>query len=226
MDLNKRVYYINFNNGREGVNNLIKEYIPFIIKSISQLTKRYVDVENSEELSIGLMAFSEAINTFDTSKGAFLSYAKLVIHSKIKNYFRKEFKYKNMSSINELNSEGKKKLKGMYREGEKSKLIYEIEEFEYEIKKFGFNLEQLTDKSPKQKKTRKKHINLASQAGKDVEVTNTLYVKLPLPITFISNKYKLTIKVIKIHKVFITSIIIIFFKDFLMLQTWVKDGDK
>ncbi len=226
MNLNERVFNIKSNNDLEEVNNLIEEYIPFIINTISKLTGRYVEVENSEELSIGLMAFHEAINSFDTSKGAFLAYAKLVVQSRIKNHFRKEAKHRSTSSINEINSEGEKKLEGMYYTNEKSDLAFEIEAFEDEIRKFGFDLEKLADESPKHKETRKKHISLGSKAGKDVEVTQTLYEKLRLPITFISNKYKLTIKVIKSHKTFITSTIIIFFKDFIVLQNWIKDGDE
>lgn len=226
MNLNERVFNINSTNNLEELNNLIEEYIPFIIKSISQLTGRYVQIENSEELSIGLMAFHEAIQSFDTNKGAFLAYAKLVIHSRVKNHFRKEAKYRNTASINEMNSEGEKKLEGMYYTEEKSDLSFEVEAFEEEIKKFGFDLEVLADESPKHKETRKKHINLGSKAGKDVEVTKTLYEKLRLPITFISNKYKYTIKVIKTNKIFITSTIIIFFKDFFMLQNWIKDGEE
>jgi RNA polymerase sigma factor len=43
------------------VNELIEKHMPFIIKSISDVTGRYVSCENDEELSVGLLGFHEAI---------------------------------------------------------------------------------------------------------------------------------------------------------------------
>ncbi len=45
-----------------------------------------------EELSIALMAFNEAIDGYDTSKGSFLSFAKLVINRRLIDYLRKKTK--------------------------------------------------------------------------------------------------------------------------------------
>jgi len=47
----------------------ISDYKPFIIKSVSQiLNNRYIDIENSEEYSVGLIAFNEAIEKYDKDK--------------------------------------------------------------------------------------------------------------------------------------------------------------
>ncbi|KNY29917.1 sigma factor [Pseudobacteroides cellulosolvens] len=55
----------------------IRDYIPFIIKIISSFySKKLFDVENRDEYSIGLIAFDEAIEKYDTSKNkSFLSFA-------------------------------------------------------------------------------------------------------------------------------------------------------
>ena len=58
------------------VNELIEKHMPFIIKSISDVTGRYVSCENDEELSVGMMGFHEAIERYDNEKGHFLSFAK------------------------------------------------------------------------------------------------------------------------------------------------------
>lgn len=36
---------------------LIADYQPFIIKTVSQFMGKYIEIENSEEFSIGLIAF-------------------------------------------------------------------------------------------------------------------------------------------------------------------------
>src|SRR3712207_7270763 len=63
-------------------NEFIKEHIPFIIKTINEITGRYICLDNDEEISIGLLAFNEARQKYDYSKGHFLPYAKLVIDRK------------------------------------------------------------------------------------------------------------------------------------------------
>ena len=54
------------------IDSLIEKHMPFIIKSISDTTGRYVSCENDEEISIGLLAFNEAIERYDNDKGHFL----------------------------------------------------------------------------------------------------------------------------------------------------------
>ena len=55
------------------INELIEEYIPFIIKTISKFTNRYVSIENDEEFSIGLFGFYEAIQKYNNDRGPLCS---------------------------------------------------------------------------------------------------------------------------------------------------------
>lgn len=51
---------------------------------------RYIDSETSEEYSVGLMAFNEAIDKFDSDKnGNFISYCNIVINHRIIDHIRK-----------------------------------------------------------------------------------------------------------------------------------------
>lgn len=68
---------------------IIEEYIPFIMKTVSTVTNKYIESENSEEYSVGLEAFNEAINKYDSKSGNFISFAKIVISSRTKDYLRK-----------------------------------------------------------------------------------------------------------------------------------------
>ncbi|MEG0326111.1 MAG: sigma factor, partial [Cellulosilyticaceae bacterium] len=65
------------------INEVIEGYMPMIIKTISDTTGKYVSAENSEELSIGLMAFIEAIERYEEERGEFTSFAKLIIKSRV-----------------------------------------------------------------------------------------------------------------------------------------------
>lgn len=209
-------------NENTSVNELIEKHMPFIIKSISDVTGRYVSCENDEELSVGLLGFHEAIERYDNEKGHFLSFAKLVIGSRIKNYLKSENKHQH-SSLEELLDKGLE-IKDEYLEQKEdnSILIEEISRLKTEISSFGFTLEDLANEAPKQQATRKNAISLSEEISKEEEFTSFMYVKKRLPIKRIVLKFSVTEKVIKGSKKFIISVVIIIDKNFSVLKNWIR----
>lgn len=203
-------------------NELIENHIPFIIKSISDVTGRYVSCENDEELSVGLLGFNEAIERYDNEKGHFLSYAKLVISSRIKNYLKGENKHQH-SSFEELVDKGFE-IKDEYIEQEEdnSLLVEEINKLKAEISSFGFSLEDLVSEAPKQQATRINAINLSEKISNEEEFTSFMYLKKRLPIKKIVLKFSVTEKVIKRSKKFIISVVIIIDKNLSALKNWIR----
>ena len=73
-------------------NELIKSYKPFIAKTVSSVCKRYI-YESDDEFSIGMIAFNEAIEKFNTEKGSsLLSFAEVLIKRRVIDYIRKNAK--------------------------------------------------------------------------------------------------------------------------------------
>jgi len=203
-------------------NELIENHMPFIIKSISDVTGRYVSCENDEELSVGLLGFHEAIERYDNEKGYFLSFAKLVISSRIKNYLKGENKHQH-SSLEDLLDKGLE-IKDEYLEPKEdnSILVEEITRLKTEINAFGFTLEDLANEAPKQQATRKNAISLSEEISKEEEFTSFMYVKKRLPIKRIVLKFSVTEKVVKRSKKFIISVVIIIDKNLSVLKNWIR----
>ena len=205
------------------INELIEEYIPFIIKTISKFTNRYVSIENDEEFSIGLVGFYEAIQKYNNDKGPFLPFAQLVITSRLKNYYNKENKHNLHISMDSMEEEGiniKEKLSNPIED--KSELVDEMDELKREINIFGFSLEDLVDEAPKHVDTRANALDLSEKVSKDKPLVDFMYTKMRLPIKQISLKYRVTEKVIKGSKKFIITGIIIFYRNFRNLKLWIK----
>ncbi len=72
------------------LNKLIQDYEPFIAKTVKQHVGHYVTYGEDDELSVAMLAFTEAIRSYDPSKGAFLSLAKRIICLRLIDYYRKE----------------------------------------------------------------------------------------------------------------------------------------
>lgn len=170
-----------FQNG--DINEIVEENIGFIINTISKVTGKYVSIENDDEFSIGLMAFVEALDKYNQEKGPFLSFAKIVIESRIKNYLAKEKKKFEVVSIDLYKEIGIDINNILYNPIEdKTELINEIQQFKEELNLFKLTIEDLIKEAPKHSDTRENAINVSKEASKDLEVTDFMYEKKRLPI--------------------------------------------
>ena len=76
---------------REACNELIHEYNNFILSVTSKVIGKF-DTEHDEEVSIAMIDFHETIQKYEIGKGSFLSFAALMIKSRLIDYMRKESK--------------------------------------------------------------------------------------------------------------------------------------
>ena len=207
----------------KNINEIIEEHIPFIIRTISHLTGRYVTIGNDDEYSIALLAFEQAIHDFDAEKGSFLSFARLVIESRLINYFKsKTVKNDNKTvSLDELYENGHDFSKNEYHSDEDLK--EEISIYCKELSIFGLDLEKMADVSPKHRDTRRNAIYAAEIASTDEEIVNKLYQKKKLPIRKVSIISNFSEKVIKRSKLFILGTMLIFIKDLNCLIQWIVE---
>ncbi|HCW54065.1 MAG TPA: RNA polymerase subunit sigma [Clostridium sp.] len=204
------------------INEIIDSHMPFIIKSISDVTGRYVSCENDEELSVGMLAFSEAVERYDNEKGHFLSYAKLVISSRIKNYLKGENRHAH-SSLEELLDNGIEfKDEYLEQKEDNSILVEQIGKLKSEIELFGFSLDDLVNEAPKQQATRENAINLSQKISEEEEFVSFMYLKRRLPIKKIVLRFGVTEKVVKRSKKFIISVVIIINKNLSALKNWIR----
>ena len=131
---------------------LIEEYSPFIVKQISKVTGRYVSHENSEELSIGLLAFNEAIDRYDSSRGSFVNLASLIIKSRIKDWIKRDRYYEYNLAI----EEGEEFLDSLTIDLGEDDLKEEVELFNEILSRFSIDIEALVEESPNMKRLEEK----------------------------------------------------------------------
>lgn len=205
----------------ENIEYLIEKYMAFLIKIVSGFTGRYISIENDEEFEIALLAFTEAVEKYQSEKGVFLAFAKLVIVSRLKNYAEKEKKHEKVVSLDELYESGQD-FQAEEAEEQDDYLQQEILRYKKELLFFGLTFEKLADEAPRHKDTRETALDAAEKAGKDEEIVEETYRKRKLPIRRVAVLAELTEKVIKRSKSFILSAMIIFAKEFPSLLYWIR----
>ncbi|AEV68696.1 RNA polymerase sigma-I factor [Acetivibrio clariflavus] len=159
----------------------IEDYIPFILKVVSSFySSKIVDMKNSDEYSIGLMAFDEAIEKYDSTKGkSFIKFAEMVIKRRMVDYFRKisavcqkEIPFSYFENENEF--ENHINPFGAGNELDRYELICELKDFSKQLKDFGLNIENLPDYMPKHKDSKQICIGIA----KKIVENKVIYDKL------------------------------------------------
>lgn len=205
------------------LNSLIERHMPFLIHTVSNFTGRYISVENDEEFSVGLLAFAEAVKRYETDRGNFLSFARLVIESRLKNYVEKRNVHMKEESLEALQETGIDFSQREEEENEETERLHEeIVKYREELLLFGLTLEKLADTSPKHRDTRRTAVQTAEIASEDSETVEETYRKRKLPVRRVARLGKVTEKVVKNSKIFILAVMIIFVRKFTGLRYWIK----
>ena len=190
----------------------VEAYFPFIIKTVSEVTNRYVEVENSIELSIAMEKFYLANETYDDSKGSFLTYAKTLMRNAVIDYLRKQ------KSEDFLTHEDEMQLI------DHSSSVHDqvaLKLYEEELEPFHITFDKLIDHAPVHAVTRRNLIDLGKKLAEDPLVVQHLYEKKRLPISVIAKRYDVSEKVIKSHKLFLIAILVAFEKQVDIVIDWI-----
>ena len=191
----------------------LEDYFPYIIKVISDVTGRYVEVENSIELGIALEKFAIIQDSYDSSKGPFMPYLKKVIRNAVIDYTKSERGKKTWQLDPEM---------PLSSNTSDIHVTAQLRTYEQVLKKYKINFVQLSEKAPVHHLTRVKLIEIAKNLALDDEVVKHLSSKKRLPVTLIASKYDISMKVIKSHKMYLMAIMIAYVEGIDPVVDWIE----
>lgn len=231
VTINERVESIR--NDEYRVNEFIEEYKPFIASCVEKAVGRYVVYGHDDELSIALMAFAEAINAFDSSRGNFLSFAQNVIKRRIIDYYRKESKHNKAVRLNDYynDDEGEehdltigKSLDEFTKEEISEYRRLEIEQLKKELDEWGISFSELSEVSPKHAKTRQIYSEIIKFILSQQDLVKQLKIKKTLPIIEIEKTLKIPRKKIDRGRKYILAVFIICTGDYEFINDYISWG--
>lgn len=168
----------------------IKDYKPFILRCVSKYMSKYIEVENSEEFSVALMAFDKAIDDYNESRGQyFLSFAELVIKRRLCNFLKKERKTQKTFPFSFFDSEKENPLenalteKSVHLNFDRFEAREEILIFNKSLLRFGITLDELIKKTPKHKDSRQMLIKVARIIAENDNLYYKLNKKMLIPMS-------------------------------------------
>jgi len=214
---------------------LIKSYTPFILKTASKISGRYVRIGEDDEVSVGLIAFNEAIDCFDDAKNSsFLSFAETVIKRRLIDYFRKESAVGKKTVPLSSFEQDDDKPEGIYYHLELKQSVEEFQEknavaerkeeiihFTRKLMEFGISFQELVSLSPKHEDARIRAMEVARIIAEDPDMTSHLMRKKELPLKDIECKVEISRKTLERQRKYIIAITLILINDFDYLKQYI-----
>ncbi|MBN9656113.1 RNA polymerase sigma factor SigI [Halobacillus litoralis] len=213
-------------------NEMLKQYQPFIAKSVSEVCKRYIDPKKDDEFSIGLLAFNEAIQSYSCDKGSsFLSFARLVIKRKVIDYIRNEQKRVQVTSLDEDFHDEEQMENPVEISAAKEKFQLETEawhrkeeilEFQAQLQKYKLSFEELIEASPKHRDARESAVQVARLVYEDEFLCSQVIDKGRLPIKDLVDRVDVSKKTLERNRKFIIALVLILNGDYVYLKDYLK----
>lgn len=204
----------------EQFNELVKSHKAWMLQIASEVTHRYI-TDSDDEWSIALMAFHEAVRSYDEGKGSFRSLAAMVIRRRIVDYLRSEGKHLSELSVTPAAFEdgldedeaGGVNLQVQQRMAEEaddapgedtaSRAREEITEIQGVLQLYGISFFDLADASPKAEKTKKSCAQAIRTLIATVALMIQMRLKRLLPIKELSAASGVIRKILERHRKYI-----------------------
>jgi RNA polymerase sigma factor len=210
-------------------NRIIRDYKPFIAKTVSSVCRRFIN-EGDDEFSIGLIAFNEAIEKYSIDKGSsFIAFAELLIKRRVIDYIRKEAKLRTVHIEEEEEKDTaqtyldtKLSMEEFYKQIEQEQRREEIIHYQKVLKEFGISFQELVEQSPKHFDARLNAIKVAKLLAENRELCTKLFEKKQLPIKQLQNMVHLSRKTLERNRKYIIAITIVLTGDYVYLKDYIK----
>lgn len=225
MTVEERV--VSAKSDKELENDLIQEYIPFIISCANKSLNKFITKED-DEFSVAMSAFYEAMQKYEPDKGAYLSFARLIIKNRLTDYLRKEYRSSKAVPFSALQSVDKDGKSVEFDVEDKPKIDfdarYEIEELSYELSLFGISFFDVAKNSPKTRKTEKSCMEVIKYITENNGLAAFLKEKKYIPVKRIADDTGASKKIMERHRSYIIAMVLAASGDYEILRGYFFKG--
>lgn len=217
---------------------LIRAFTPYVMRVASQVAGRYLQPGRDEEISIALLAFNEAIGSFEASRGTgFLSFAETVMRRRLIDYFRRETGRRReipMSGFEETDDEGnvQNPIEGLHateafsHQEEVAERAEEILRYRELLAGYGISLVELVRLAPRHEDARRRAIAAARRVAADPVRLRYLREKKELPLKALQQEVAVSRKTLERQRKYIIAIALALSEDFFYLPEYLRKASE
>lgn len=205
---------------------LVRKYLPFIRAEAARTVRRGVS-EADDEFSIAMMAFHEAVLSYERLRGAFLPFAAKAIRNRIIDYQRRELRHRGQLSLDGADSDGDdRELSEKLDLGDdpigdhtdRTAAQQEIAHFALGLSQFGLSLTDIADNCPKQSRTLAACHRALRYAREEPELLEQTVRTKKLPITALAVGANVERKTLERHRKYMMALILAYTNGFEIIR--------
>lgn len=209
----------------------IRTYMPFIKAETAKFLRRPPVEGQDDELSIAMIAFHEAIQSYSQVRGAFFKYAAMLIKSRLIDYHRKEKRHSKIisletpvgeekeKSLGETLSDGKDHSEEMtLREATRE----EIQELTRQMAEFGVSLTDVAENCPRQERTLNACRKALYFAKEHPEILEELLRTRRLPTARLCQESGVQRKTMERHRKYMVALLLIYTNGYEIIRGHLK----
>ena len=209
----------------------IRTYMPFIKAETAKFLRRPPVEGQDDELSIAMIAFHEAIQSYSQVRGAFFKYAAMLIKSRLIDYHRKEKKHGKVISLETpVGEEEEKPLGETITDGKdhgeelaaREAARGEIEELTRQMEEFGVSLTDVAENCPRQERTLRACRKALYYAKEHPEILEELLRTKRLPIARLCQGSGTERKTMERHRKYMVALLLIYTNGYEIIRGHLK----
>ncbi|OPZ92327.1 MAG: RNA polymerase sigma factor SigI [Firmicutes bacterium ADurb.Bin419] len=209
--------------------DFISHHKSYIKKAVANFTKKFYGVENSDEYSIGLLAFNEAIDCYEENRNCtFFTFCSMVIRRRLIDYIKRNanektfpFSYFETENTAYINSIFVNDQRNLYEEYE---FVSELADLKSTLKVFGITMQSLLNTAPKHSDSRLLCIKIAKVLAEDNALFYKLYNKGIFPKSQLIKLTNINRRTLERNRKFIIAAALIIGNGFDSLKNYINFG--
>lgn len=213
---------------------ILQDYRPFYLRVASNSCRKYLVLGRDDEASIAMIAFNEAIDSYNSDGGAsFLSFAEIVVKRRLVDYFRRQSKRSEEIPLSSFESEEHEDSVIQKIESKEAHTVLQIQEETEERREEIFRLDQLLSHygirfselvkiSPKHQDARDRALQVARTLISDPQLLGHLTQKKSLPLKELESRVEVSRKTLERQRKYIITLTLILIGDFYHLQEYLN----
>lgn len=196
------------------LSTFIKRHELFILKTASRISRQYIS-KSDDEWSVALVAFSGAVSKYDYDRGSFMAFAEKMIHQRLVDHFRTKGRFSVEVPVDFIEEEA------MVEENDAC-LKNEIEAMTAVLGAYGFSFMDLSNCSPKAKKTRSACARAVRYLLHEPVMIREMRASRQLPMKIIEKKAEVPRKILDRHRKYLIAAVEILSGDYPFLSEYLK----
>lgn len=186
------------------LDQLIKDYLPFIKKTIANLPS--IRLEYDDKLSLSMLTFMDCVKKYEPKRGNFIAFTAHCIRNRLINESQKQSNY--TAKVIPL-SQGEEYVKEQTTtdlKDEQTMLQDEIQRLSTALKAYDISFQELPKICPKQKRSRSQCLQLAKTLTSDDKLRSAFLRTHRLPQKELASAFQLSLKTIEKHRKYIVTL--------------------